>query len=1158
MREFKVFVSSTFRDMYAERDVLHRQVSAILAKRIGDGELGCTVRFVDLRWGIDDRSDLGDRSEFIIEKCFDSIRECDLFLCILGEKIGTPVEREILARYSDLDDGEAHGYTELEIEYAKKHFDPSQIIFLCSSTAETEEAGARRLKSRIALDFECLEYDKRDGKLGPEFITHSVNSVFDAISKMSERSTRQNPYFRREALLDEIKDACQSSGAVLLYGENGTGKSALLDCLAIEFESRGNKVYLSEGLKKGINSTLPRDLSVWVGSADEKLSRDIEALKRSLPRDIPVFLIADKIDDERPGDIFMLCRAFSELKNVTVLMSLSDPDMLNYLKGIDVTVVNVGGLTHEEIAPFMLHIAGRYGKRIFPEIVEYVASKTESVFSNALYLELLTDQLCIMDSAAYTKAKQQSGDFVVHIIDEMMRLIDEAPGSIKELIRFKIADFDKYLSPEFSRLVIGIMAAYRSPIHLCTLRDVYEALSGARWDDVNYYTLCYYLREFIVEIDEHLYYISPFVREELESRFYITDEDAECEKAIYNSLRASGIDARRLYFSALRLDMPEFYDAAGGEAHAPCVNAMWSYLENDSHAGIPLHASSYFDRLCKLKGSRGANIAIEMFEHVLRLFGFNGNENAPIYVLKSYRTLGEGVTDLQARMRLIGATLYWFNHVGLEHLAQTLVRDSLDLLVDRKFHALIGKEISYADFLDFFYYVIVLLNAFDQREMIGQLLAVYGDFCVKVGLVRITPLFVEAIIKHHTDLADKMLESAFEPEDLTDTSLVGAYINVLKYRIFRALESKDTDTAYRLSERMYELARARYEEEPSDTLAMYDYSQALGSYGFIHQGDREDLRNEMFGEMYKIRVILAYAEPDNRISIEGLTTSIVNIVRNDAQIGVSVRDMLTTLFERIRVYAQRGNIQTGWIIVNLFRTLKTSRPALDALRAIIGDIGSFLEPIIVNTHGNTENLCEIIRAFLEVYHSYCEARILPLDEGYRLLSVLNSYAVRLVDLEASEESCALYHLTFRELITVIMQGCDFVADVLKSEPFLRYETHVKSILMKAQGDGARMLATTPDGERILVYSMVLAHEPRSMRTKLYELKSGGSLIGQIKKLVLKSYGVLKEYMNNGKAHGSYLEPLYLGAQMVKKNSAASEAQMDEIIKSIEIYLNGQK
>ena len=1153
MREFKVFVSSTFRDMYAERDVLHRQVSAILARRIAESELDCTVRFVDLRWGIDDRSDFADRSEFIIEKCFDSIRECDLFLCILGEKIGSPVEPEILARYSDLaSDGEAHGYTELEIEYAKRHFDRSRLIFLCSLPTAAEEQGARRLKERIALDEECLEYSKADVGLGTEFISHSVNSVFDRISALSRRAERHNPYFRRDALIEKIEAARERSHAVLLFGENGTGKSALLDCLAIDYEARGWEVYLSEGLKKGINSTLPRDLSLWVGSEDERLSRDIEALKRTISKDRPVILIVDKIDDERPGDIFMLCRAFSELENVTVLMSLSDSDMLKYLEPVDSETVTVGALTSEEIGAYMTHIAGRYGKRLFTEVVEHVAASGEAVFGNALYLELLTDQLCIMDSAAYTKAKQQNGDFVLHIIDEMISLIDRAPRSIEELIRFKISDFDKYLNPEFSRLVVGIMAAYRSPIHLSTLHDVYEALSEDKWDDVNYYTLCYYLREFIVEVDEHLYYISPFVKTELEGRFFETDSGIEYEQAIYDSLSASGLDSRRLYFAALNLGKPEFYEDMTGEHRPACINALWSYFESEARAELSIHRSSYYDRLCKVIKIRGALVAVETLRDVLHLVSCEGNRGIVEYVRRSYRRIRDEVMDCGTRMKLCSAVLSWYNSVGLEHLAAEFVRDSLDLLVAPDFHGSVGKDIAYEDFFEFLYYVIVLLYTFDKRELIKNILSVYGDACVKVGLVRITPLFAEAIIRIDEELFVKILNSAEEP-DLSDRELVGAYINVLKYRIYRAIEAKDTDTAYRLCERMYELARAMYEEEPSSIVAMYDYSQALGLYGFVHSGDREGLQSEMFDDMYRIRLILTYAQPDNRISIEGMSTCIVNIIRSDVKISVSTEQMLTALFERIRAYAERGNIQTGWLIVNLFRTLRENREALNVLRRIINEIGSFLEPIIVNTRGNTENLAEIIRAFLDVYHSYCEAQILPLDEGFKLLTVLNEYAVRLVALGATEESCALYHVTFRELITVLMQGSDFPPDVLKSRSFTEYERTVCAVLEKEKTDGARMLATTPDGVRILVYSMAISNEPHSMRIKVYELKTGGSLLKRIKTLVLKNYAVLKEYIPSGRLDGNYLQSIYLGAQIVKKFSATKTNEMDGIISSIEAF-----
>ncbi len=1156
MTEFKIFVSSTFKDMYAERDILHRQVSAILAKRIAESDLDCKVKFVDLRWGIDDRSDFADRSEFIIEKCFTSISECDLFLCILGDTLGTCVDSQVLSRYSSLPADTQHGYTELEIEYAKKHFDSSQLIFICSSPSENEETGARALKDKLSLDFDFLTYDKHNDKVSPEFISHCVESVFNKIKSTSGQRKRSNPYFKRKSIMSKIEEMRKENRSILLFGENGTGKTAVLDCLAIEYEARGYEVYLSEGLRKGINSSFPRDLSLWVGSENENLSRDIELLKKQISRSKDVILIADKIDDERPGDIFMLYRAFSDIPNVTILMSLSDEQMLNYLKAFNMGIVNIGALLPEEIAPYMLHIANRYGKRLFDEVVTYVANSTEPIFGNALYLELLTDQLCIMDSSSYTRAKQQSDNFVSHIIDEMIALVDSAPRSIKELIDFKIADFDKYLSPEFSHLVIGIIISYRGPIHLTTLKDIYNKISGHDWDEINYYTLCYYLREFIVEVNEQLYYISPYVEQELEAKFESFTLKDDFEQAVFDSLLASSLDKERLLLSALILDKDLFYEMAMSNDTHYCALALGMFLKSDSKFGIIPLFSRYYGKLCKILNRCGGRACARVFNEALAFVEYNGNDKIVDYISLSYKKISAELTDIGDKISILGGILYWFSASGLEHRSADFIKYSLDLLSSSEISSCMGKEKK--ELFELLYYAIDILNVFDQTFTIRRLLSSFRNMLITTELVRITPLFLEAIMKLDKALFVDMLNGIDLESPPSDRNLISSYINCLKHKITYCVQIKDIDTAYPLSEKMYIVAREEYERNPSQVLAIYDYTQALNLYGFLHQSDRVGIREELYDDMYKIRLILAYAEPDNFISVSGLFTCIANIIRNNVKISITYEQMLLVLIDRVRMYAQRGNIRVGWLIVNMFKDLSKNNEALNALRRIIFEIDSFLEPIITNTGNNTANLIEIIQGMLNVYHYYCEARILPLDEGKHLLGTLMSYASRLVDLCADEQGCELYYLVARELFMVLIQNSTLPVTALSSKEFSDFEVHTRELTEKNPCKETKILATVPDLIRIFAHAMLLLGQGNALTLKLFEATSGCSVASALKELVIKCYEALREYIVAKQIAPSFVEPLYLGASVIKKSIPDADKIFDEIIGAVSSILMQQR
>ena len=87
----RVFISSTFKDMHAERDYLVKHVFPELAQWCEER----LIRFydVDLRWGVttDD-----EENENAVTTCLDSIDDCrPFFLCFLGQRRGwIPFQRE--------------------------------------------------------------------------------------------------------------------------------------------------------------------------------------------------------------------------------------------------------------------------------------------------------------------------------------------------------------------------------------------------------------------------------------------------------------------------------------------------------------------------------------------------------------------------------------------------------------------------------------------------------------------------------------------------------------------------------------------------------------------------------------------------------------------------------------------------------------------------------------------------------------------------------------------------------------------------------------------------------------------------------------------------------------------------------------------------------
>src|SRR4051795_13746800 len=109
----RVFISSTFRDMQAERDHLVRVVFPALRERLEPFRVHLVD--VDLRWGVTREQAENDQA---LRLCLEQIDECrPFFLGLLGERYGWVPDRlpdETLRRFPWLRDQPGRSVTELE------------------------------------------------------------------------------------------------------------------------------------------------------------------------------------------------------------------------------------------------------------------------------------------------------------------------------------------------------------------------------------------------------------------------------------------------------------------------------------------------------------------------------------------------------------------------------------------------------------------------------------------------------------------------------------------------------------------------------------------------------------------------------------------------------------------------------------------------------------------------------------------------------------------------------------------------------------------------------------------------------------------------------------------------------------------------------------
>jgi len=262
-RVIRVFLSSTFRDFMQERDLLVKEVFPELRRKAR--ERGVDVVDVDLRWGITEQESHQGK---VIGICLAEIERCrPYFIGMLGDRYGwTPAindypdelfEREQLGWIRDHQGGAS--VTELEIlhgvlndkEMAGRAFfyfrdqawsrAQSGPGFVCDT--QEEEAKLVALKERICSSGFSVVKDLPDPKAIAKQIEADLWSLIEeqypdldqadslereARKHASYRQSRLGVYLGQQYVEQLEKLICANEQKILITGDSGSGKSALI------------------------------------------------------------------------------------------------------------------------------------------------------------------------------------------------------------------------------------------------------------------------------------------------------------------------------------------------------------------------------------------------------------------------------------------------------------------------------------------------------------------------------------------------------------------------------------------------------------------------------------------------------------------------------------------------------------------------------------------------------------------------------------------------------------------------------------------------------------------------------------------------------------------------------------------------------------------
>lgn len=281
LKQVRVFVSSTFRDMSDEREVLVKSVLPKLARECK--KRGITLTSVDLRWGItSEQTNAGNT----VNICLSEIDRSQYFLCMLGERYGwaqpsnapavdlnsannAPGQdvllkksmQNALSKYPWIRSYASSSVTELEVRHAVLNQIEGPLaqrsLFMLRSAASDDDERLTSLKREISAsvrsdavkhyklaDFGEQVFNSLLNRILADFPEQVINEqelndpvIIERAPHAAFEESRRRFYIPRPADFQALDShlASASSKPLVVSAEQGLGKSAFLANFAARY-----------------------------------------------------------------------------------------------------------------------------------------------------------------------------------------------------------------------------------------------------------------------------------------------------------------------------------------------------------------------------------------------------------------------------------------------------------------------------------------------------------------------------------------------------------------------------------------------------------------------------------------------------------------------------------------------------------------------------------------------------------------------------------------------------------------------------------------------------------------------------------------------------------------------------------------------------------
>lgn len=507
-REIRLFISSTFTDMYEEREYLVKKIFPGIRSFCRERQVEFTE--VDLRWGITNE-DANDGKALRI--CLEEINRCHpYFIGILGERYGwIPDYSDILkdtfllkkfpfVRQAVLDHS---SITEMEIVYGallNKAVDTHAFFYFKSlNRTDSNHLKLDKLKQKILSSGYPVHqnYENLDqlGTWVKDDLEKVINKLYPAKEDMSyleaERGMHENFAASRYGGYIENKeyrkvlDSLANKGGVPLVvtGPSGCGKSALLANWSRNFKERNPDTFIvchyigAYGPDSSVTALLRRIMAEI--KERYRLTDEIPPSSSQLQLDFPLWL--NKISDDK---LILVIDALNQLegnfvsfewlpvhfpKNIRLIISSTEGIVLDTMTKRGWSVLRVRPINIEERMSMINTFLQAYSKKLSEEQLNAVTYCNQC--SNPLFLRTVLEEIRIFGiydkvddrlnyylesdniASLFNRLLQRMElDYGKDLMSRAMKLIWCSRKGLSETELFEIGSFTRL---ELSRLLIA-------------------------------------------------------------------------------------------------------------------------------------------------------------------------------------------------------------------------------------------------------------------------------------------------------------------------------------------------------------------------------------------------------------------------------------------------------------------------------------------------------------------------------------------------------------------------------------------------------------------------------------------------------------------------------------------------------------------------------